>query len=193
MNKEIKQKEFEIIRQAKEGDSNACDQIIRKYKISVYNLIYRMVRNKQEAEDLTQEAFIKVFNSLSSFNEEYAFTTWLYKIATNNCIDFFRKRKLQTYSIDKPIKYKDSEIQHDIPDPDLNPEKYVLARERSRMIQDAINSLPKKYYIVIKLRHQEEKSYEEISELLHLPLGTIKARIFRAREMLNKILKGRIY
>jgi RNA polymerase sigma-70 factor (ECF subfamily) len=188
----VKENDSQLIKKAKEGDSKAYEGLLKKYKNSVFNLVYRMVRDIQEAEDLTQEAFIKAFNSLTSFNEEYAFSTWLYKIATNNCIDFFRKRKLQTYSLDKPIQYKDSEIHHEIPDTDLNPEKSILAQERSKIIQDAIETLPEKYYTAIVLRHNEEKSYEEIAEILNLPLGTVKARIFRAREMLNKVLKDRI-
>ena len=190
----VKAKETDsiLINQAKSGDDQAYDKLLNKYRNSVYNLVYRMVRDIQEAEDLTQEAFIKAFNSLAQFNEEYAFSTWLYKIATNNCIDFFRKRKLQTLSLDKPIQYKDSEIQHESPDPDLNPEKSILARERSNMIQEAIQTLPEKYYTAIVLRHNDEKSYEEIAEILDLPLGTVKARIFRAREMLNKVLKERL-
>ena len=181
-----------LINQAKAGDDQAYDKLLNKYRNSVYNLVYRMVRDIEEAEDLTQEAFIKAFNSLAQFNEEYAFSTWLYKIATNNCIDFFRKRKLQTLSLDKPIKYKDSEIHHEIPDPELNPEKNILASERSSIIREAIETLPEKYYTAIVLRHTEEKSYEEIAEILHLPIGTVKARIFRAREMLNKALKDRL-
>lgn len=181
-----------LINQAKSGDDQAYDQLLNKYRNSVYNLVYRMVRDVEEAEDLTQEAFIKAFNSLAQFNEEYAFSTWLYKIATNNCIDFFRKRKLQTLSLDKPIQYKDSEIHHEIPDPELNPEKNILATERSSIIREAIETLPEKYYTAIVLRHTEEKSYEEIAEILHLPIGTVKARIFRAREMLNKALKDRL-
>ena len=188
----MKQNDSELINRAKSGDSKAYEGLLKKYRNSVYNLVYRMVRDAEEAEDLTQEAFIKAFNSLASFNEEYAFSTWLYKIATNNCIDFFRKRKLQTYSLDKPIQYKDSEIQHEIPDPDLNPEKSIMARERSRTIQEAIKTLPEKYYTARILRHNGEKSYEEIAEILNLPLGTVKARIFRAREMLNKELKERL-
>ena len=166
--------------------------MLKKYKQSVYHLVYRMVHDVQEAEDLTQECFIKAFNSLTQFNEEYAFSTWLYKIATNNCIDYFRKRKLQTYSLDKPIQYKDSEIKHEIPDPDLNPEKSILADERHAIIQEAISTLPEKYHTAIVLRHNDERSYEEIAEILDLPLGTVKARIFRAREMLNKALKNRL-
>jgi RNA polymerase sigma-70 factor (ECF subfamily) len=185
----VKENDSDLINRAKSGDSKSYDILLKKYKNSVYSLVLRMVRNSQEAEDLTQEAFIKAFNSLASFNEEYAFSTWLYKIATNNCIDFFRKRKLQTYSLDKPIQYKDSEIQHEIPDPDLNPEKSIMATERNKLIKEAINKLPEKYHRAILLRHSEEKSYEEIAEILGLPLGTVKARIFRAREMLNKTLK----
>ena len=149
----------------------------------------RMVRNPQEAEDLTQEAFIKAFGALQSFNEEYAFSTWLMKIASNNCIDFLRKKKLRTQSIDEPVKYKDESLQFELPDHEPTPERKMLNTERSRMINDAIEALPKRYREVIVLRHKEEKSYEEIAELLHLPLGTVKARIFRAREMLNKSIR----
>ncbi len=187
-----KETDSTLINQAKSGDAQAYDKLLNKYRNSVYNLVYRMVRDVEEAEDLTQEAFIKAFNSLAQFNEDYAFSTWLYKIATNNCIDFFRKRKLQTLSIDKPIQYKDSEIHQELPDPELNPEKSILAGERSSIIREAIESLPEKYYTAIVLRHTEEKSYEEIAEILHLPIGTVKARIFRAREMLNKALRDRL-
>lgn len=188
----MKSQDSELISKAKSGDKHALDELLCKYKIAVYNLVYRMVKDKQEAEDITQETFIKTFKSLPSFNEDYAFSTWIFKIATNNCIDFFRKRKLKTYSIDKPIQYKTSEIQQEHPDPDLNAEKSILANERSELIKRAINSLPKKYYEAIVLRHQQEKSYEEIAEMLNLPLGTVKARIFRAREMLNKALKEKL-
>ena len=187
-----KETDSTLINQAKSGDAQAYDKLLNKYRNSVYNLVYRMVRDIEEAEDLTQEAFIKAFNSLAQFNEDYAFSTWLYKIATNNCIDFFRKRKLQTLSLDKPIQYKDSEIHQEIPDPELNPEKSILASERSSIIREAIETLPEKYYTAIVLRHTEEKSYEEIAEILRLPIGTVKARIFRAREMLNKALKDRL-
>jgi RNA polymerase sigma-70 factor (ECF subfamily) len=191
--KPLKQQDFELIRLAKQGDHRAYNQIIKNYQHAVFNLINRMVHNKKETEDLTQETFIKVFHSLPAFNEEYAFTTWLYKIATNNCIDFFRKRKLQTCSIDKPLEYKNSEIHYELPDPEMDAEKNIIALEKSKVIREAIASLPKKYLRVIQLRHQEEKSYEEIAQILHLPLGTIKARIFRAREILNKALKDRLY
>jgi len=152
-----------------------------------------MVHNQQEAEDLTQETFIKAYNSIASFNEEYAFSTWLFKIATNNCIDFFRKRKLRTYSMDQTVRYKDDEIQVEYADDEPNIERNLISGEKSRIIQLAIKQLPEKYRTAILLRHQEEKSYEEIADIMGLPLGTVKARIFRAREMLYKSLKDRLF
>lgn len=189
----MKKDDVELVRKAKQGDSQAYDQLILLYKDVVHSIVYRMVRNKQEAEDLTQEAFIKAYKSITSFNEEYAFSTWLFKIATNNCIDFFRKRKLKTYSMDETIKYKDDEIKQEYAAPDPDIEYDMVAEERTQIIREAINQLPEKYKIVIELRHQQEHSYEQISEELDLPLGTIKARIFRAREMLNKSLRGKLF
>lgn len=184
-----KRDDVELVRKAKAGDGKAYDELTLLYKDVVFKIINRMVRNKQEAEDLTQEAFIKAYNSITSFNEEYAFSTWLFKIATNNCIDFFRKRKLRTHSMDETIRYKDDEIQQEYADPEPDVEYEIIAGEKSRMIRRAIDELPDKYRTVIQLRHQDEKSYEEIAEILDLPLGTVKARIFRAREMLNKSLR----
>ncbi len=189
----MKKDDVELVRKAKEGDSKAYDKLILLYKDVVYSIVFRMVRNKQEAEDLTQEAFIKAYNSINSFNEDYAFSTWLFKIATNNCIDFFRKRKLKTYSMDESIKYKDDEIKQEYADPDPDVEFDLVADERKKIIVTAIEQLPEKYRIVIEMRHQKEFSYEQISEDLALPLGTVKARIFRAREMLNKALRGKLF
>ncbi len=185
----MKEQETQLVKNAKEGDGKAYDELTILYKDAVYGIIYRMVHNKQEAEDLTQEAFIKAYNSINSFNEDYAFSTWLFKIATNNCIDFFRKRKLKTYSMDQTIKYKDDEIQQEYADEDPTADNLMLADERSKMIHKAILELPEKYKTAIILRHHDEKSYEEIAQILDLPLGTVKARIFRAREMLKKSLK----
>jgi len=178
-----------LIKLAREGDQKAFETLLKKYRNLVYHVMIKMVRNPQEAEDLSQEAFIKAFNALASFNEEFAFSTWLMKIATNNCIDYLRKKKLRTYSIDEPIQYKEEQVQVELPDHDPTPEKSLLNEERSKLINEAIQSLPPRYRHVIVLRHQEEKSYEDIAEILKLPLGTVKARIFRAREMLNKKIR----
>ncbi len=181
------------IRRALEGDQKAYEEILNRFRGQIFNLIYRMVRNKIEAEDLTQETFIKAFNALATFNAEYAFSTWLYKIAVNNCIDHFRKKRLKTYPIDNPIQAKDGELQREFPDTTFQgPETVLLSREKSLQIQEAIDSLPEKYRTAIVLRHSEDQSYEEIADQLHIPIGTVKVRIFRAREMLKKRLKEQL-
>ncbi len=181
-----------VIQRALEGDQKAFAEILSRYRIAIYNLIYKMVHNREETEDLVQEAFIKAFSSLATFNEEYAFSTWLYKIAINNCIDHFRKRKLKTMSMDTPIESKDGTINREFSDSSNLPDDTLLSKEKAHLIENAIQSLPEKYRISIVLRHNEDRSYEEISEILKIPLGTVKARIFRAREMLKKQLKGKI-
>ena len=188
----LKSANSELIKKAIEGDESAYKNLLENYRGAIYNLIYKMVRNKEETEDLVQEAFMKAFKALPSFNEEYAFSTWLYKIAVNNCIDHMRKKKLQTYSINKPVQSKDGELDREFPDTSMSPDKSILSEERASIIETAIDELPENYKTAIILRHSEEKSYEEISKILNIPLGTVKARIFRAREMLKKKLKGKI-
>jgi RNA polymerase sigma factor (sigma-70 family) len=181
------------IKAALKGDQVSYRAIMKKYHDQVYNLLYRMVHDKDEVEDLTQEAFIKAFNSLKNFNEEFAFSTWLYKIATNNCIDYIRKRKLQTFSIDKPLESKDGEYSFEIPDSTYVPDKTLIEGQRSKILEDAVNSLPEKYRQVILMRHTEDKDYQEIADELKLPLGTVKAHIFRARDILYRRLKKKIH
>jgi len=182
----------QLIRDALEGNDQAYKKLMAKYHDQIYNFIYRMVHDREQVEDLTQEAFIKAFQSLKSFNEEFAFSTWLYKIATNNSIDYIRKRKLQMYSIDKPIESKDSDYVFELPDETYEADKEFIRGQRATLLQDAVNDLPEKYRKVIQLRHMEERSYEEIAKILNLPIGTVKAHIFRAREILYKQLRHRI-
>ena len=189
---ESREEDAVLIRRALTGDQKSYRKLRQKYHEPIYNLIYRMIRDKDEVEDLTQEAFIKAFMSLSSFNDEFAFSTWLYKIATNNCIDYIRRKKLQTFSIDKPIESKESDYTYELPDSTYEPDQELIERQRKKLLEDAINSLPAKYRHVIHLRHVEEKEYQEIAAILRLPLGTVKAHIFRAREMLNKYLRDRL-
>ena len=182
----------QLIADAIAGKQDAYKRLMKKYHNAIYHLIIRMVGNNDDVEDLTQEAFVKAFHSLSSFNDEFAFSTWLYKIATNNCIDYLRKRKLKTFSIDRPISSQDGDQQYEIPDDSHTPDTDILQDQQTSTIQYAIDHLPEKYRVVIIMRHQEEKSYEEIAEELDLPLGTVKAHIFRAREMLYKSLRGKV-
>lgn len=182
----------QLIADAIAGKQDAYKRLMKKYHNAIAHLITRMVGSQGDVEDLTQEAFIKAFNSLESFNDEFAFSTWLYKIATNNCIDFLRKRKLKTFSIDRPIGSEENGQQYEIPDDSHIPDSDIEQHQQTRTIQRAIDALPEKYRLVIVMRHQEEKSYEEIAEELDLPLGTVKAHIFRAREMLYKQLRGKV-
>lgn len=181
-----------LIRRALGGDQRAFRRLRQKYQDVIASLIYRLVHNRGEIEDLTQEAFIKAFTSLASFNEEYAFSTWLYRIATNNTIDHIRRKRLSTFSIDKPIASKDSDYLFELPDTDPEPDQELIARQRHRMLDEAMNDLPPKYRKVIIMRHVEEMDYAEIAKALRLPLGTVKAHIFRAREMLYKRLKDKV-
>jgi RNA polymerase sigma factor (sigma-70 family) len=181
-----------LIQSALAGDDPSYRKLMDKYHDQIYNFIYRMIHDREQVEDLTQEAFIKAFQSLRSFNEEFAFSTWLYKIATNNSIDFIRKRKLQMYSIDKPVESKDSDFVFELPDMTYEADGDVIRDQRAILLQGAIAQLPEKYRKVIQLRHMEERSYEEIAKILHLPIGTVKAHIFRAREILYKQLRHRI-
>jgi len=169
------------------GDQAAYKQLMNKYQKPLYYHVLKMVKHHEQVEDLVQEAFMKAFNNLDSYNTNYAFSTWLYRITTNHTIDYLRKKKLQTTSIDEPVKTKDGEMEIQISD-SAETDREIIKKERKAIIHDAIKNLPEKYRNVIEMRHLEELSYQEISEQLDLPLGTVKAHIFRAREMLYKAL-----
>ena len=173
------------------GDQSAFTDIVNKYQRPLYFHVSRMIREKEHTEDLVQEIFMKSFKNIHSYNTDYAFSTWLYRIATNHTIDYLRKKKLQTFSIDEPLKTRDGDLQMEIPDENFNTDKPILKKQRSDIIRQAIDDLPEKYRQVIEMRHMDEKSYDEIAEELDLPLGTVKAHIFRAREMLYKALKDK--
>jgi RNA polymerase sigma-70 factor (ECF subfamily) len=181
----------DLVDRALAGDESAFQGLMEKYKNALYHHIRRMVRDRMEIDDLVQETFIKAFSALDSYSTQYAFSTWLYKIATNHTIDYLRKRKIPTYSIDKPIQTKEGEMEYELPDTTYRPDRHIVEDQRRNLIQEAIDALPPKYYRVIVMRHQQEKSYEEIAKELDLPLGTVKAHIFRARELLNKYLRDK--
>jgi RNA polymerase sigma factor (sigma-70 family) len=195
----IQQKRFEsykedsvLIKRALAGDQKAFHKLRLKYYSAIFKLINRMIRNREEVEDLTQEAFIKAFTSLNKFDDQYAFSTWLYKIATNNSIDHIRKKKLHTFSINKPIESEESDYSFELPDTGPEPDQELIDIQRKKMLDDAMNSLPAKYKQVILMRHVDEKEYQEIAKTLKLPLGTVKAHIFRARELLYKQLRDKM-
>ncbi len=181
-----------LISAALGGDQLAFRELMKKYRDAIFNLIYRIIRDRAQVEDLTQETFVKAFASLRNFNREYAFSTWLYKIATNSSIDYIRKKKLHTMSINKPISHGDSDYSIELPDSTYEPDRVIIRDQKSVVISEAIARLPPKYRKVIIMRHNEERDYAEIAKILKIPIGTVKAHIFRARELLYKYLRDRI-
>lgn len=188
-----RKEDYDLVARALGGEQAAYTRLRDKYWKSIEAMLSRMIRNKADAEDLTQEAFIKAFNSLHTFNTEYAFSTWLYKIASNNCIDYLRKRRLKTVSMDAPVQTRDGEMQMELIDVNAEqPDIPLTSAERTAVLVEAIKNLPEKYRIVIELRHTQEMEYADIAEKLNLPLGTVKAHLFRARALLLKRLKGKM-
>lgn len=178
-----------LIESAITGNEKAYQKLMMKYRKSVYYLIFKMVRNPQDAEDLTQETFVKAFSSLAKFDTRYAFSTWIFKIASNNTIDFIRKQRMQTYSINESINTEDgvnNPLQ--IEDTGLIAHDIVMRDQRKQYLAIAIAKLPERYQQLITLRYFEEYSYEEVAEHLKVPLGTVKAQLHRARELLNEEL-----
>lgn len=180
----------DLVRVALGGDQKAYKALFEMYRQAIFHIAVKIVRNPEEANDLVQETFIRAFGSLKTYDCHYRFSTWLYKIAANCSIDFLRKRKIDALSLDRPIETRDGEVQMEVPDNSYNPERDLHEKERGFGIEGAIESLPEKYREVIILRHKEDQSYEEIAKALHVPVGTVKARIFRARELLKKKLKS---
>ena len=179
-----------LVEEALGGDQKAFAVLVNRHKEAIYHVIFRIIKDREEAKDLVQETFVKVFNSLSSYRPEFRFTTWLYKIAANCSIDYLRKKKIQTLSLDEKIQTKYGELSFEVVDWSYNPEIELSAKQKGFSIDQAIKSLPKKYREVIVYRHQNDKSYQEIAEILKIPVGTVKARIFRGRELLKKKLKS---
>ena len=186
-------KDFKLIDKAiQDNDQNAYSEILNSYKNSIYYTILKMIRNPDDAEDLTIEAFSKAFKNLDKFKKEFTFSTWLFRIATNNTIDFIRKKKLATTSIHTSFKDEGGKnIEVDIKDSDLNPNQLTIKKEKIILVRKFVDKLPKKYRKLVKLRYFKELSYKEISNKTNSPLGTIKAQLFRARDLLFQIMKDK--
>ena len=183
------EEDFQAIRKVLDGDNSAYEFLQNKYSRIVAALIRKMVRNEDDVEDLTQESFIKAYRALASFQFGYSFSAWLYRIASNTCIDFLRKKRFKTISLSQPLDNSEDEHYFEIKDTSYQPDKTVLNDEKIKILKEAINSLPENYRVIVKLRHEEELDYKEISEKLDLPLGTVKAHLFRARKMMLAKLK----
>lgn len=184
------QEDQALVEKAKKGDQKAYAALMERYKVPIHFMILKMVNNKEDADDLTIEAFGKAFSNLEKYNPNFAFSTWLFKIAVNNAIDFIRKKRLNTLSMDKPINSEDgTEFSLNIASSRLDPEEEYIKSQRKKLTNEVVDKLMPKYRSLIKLRYFDEYSYDEISQELSLPLGTVKAQLFRAKELLYNILK----
>ncbi len=176
----------------KESDEQAYAVLMERYKRPVYHMILKMVRNIDDAEDLTIEAFAKAFKNLHRFKKDYTFSTWLFRIATNNAIDFIRKKRLETMSLDTSFHDDNGDaVQIDVEDHNLNPQEEAIKSQKIELIQLFVTKLPPKYQRLVRLRYFKEYSYEEIAEELNAPLGTIKAQLHRARELMYDLVKNK--
>ena len=188
-------KDYQLVRNAIDsGDQKAYAELMSRYKDSIYFMLLKMVNNRDDADDLTIEAFGKAFKNIKQYTPDYAFSTWLFKIATNNCIDFIRKKRKQTFSIDKGLETDDGgELTIDIKSNQPDPEENMMKKQKVMMMKDVVDKLKPRYRRLVELRYYQELSYEEIAVELNLPLGTVKAQLFRAREFLYQIMKNSEY
>jgi RNA polymerase sigma factor (sigma-70 family) len=183
------QQDMELVDKARKGDQQAYGELLGRYRDAIYFMLLKMVNSPVDAEDLTIEAFGKAFKNLDQYTPNFAFSTWLFKIATNNCIDFIRKKRASHVSLDQTLDGEDSltpstMIQSDVPDP----ESYMINRQKIKHMRNVVSKLKPRYRTLVELRYFQEYSYEEIAEELDIPIGTVKAQLFRARELLLNIL-----
>jgi RNA polymerase sigma factor (sigma-70 family) len=179
--------DLRLVEEARKGNEKAFVSLMNRYRDSIYYMLLKMVNNSSDAEDITIEAFGKAFKNLDSYSPKFAFSTWLFKIATNNCVDFIRKKKDSQPPFDYLQDNLDNvtvNIQSDLPDP----EESLINNQKIAVLKDIICQLKPRYKSLIELRYYKEYSYEEISSELHIPIGTVKAQLFRVKTLLYNIL-----
>ena len=178
-----------------EGDQFAFGALMEKYRKPIFFTILKMVNNREDADDLTLECFTKAYKNIHKYDDSYAFSTWIFKIASNGAIDFIRKKRIETTSIDRKIGGEDGEggtsLANTLSDDKLDPEEEIIRTQRSDKLQDLVASMDPKYGELIKLRHFEELKYDEIVERTGLPIGTVKVRLSRAKKLLASMLDDR--
>ncbi|MDZ4664675.1 MAG: sigma-70 family RNA polymerase sigma factor [Bacteroidota bacterium] len=184
--------DFKLVQLAlSKGDQKAYAELLQRYRESVYYMMLKMVNNKDDADDLTIEAFGRAFKKLDQYTPNYAFSTWLFKIASNNAIDFLRKKKLNnTISMDTRNQNSDYDASNLVRSTHLNPEEFYIKKQKVEMVRAVIDKLKPKYKELVELFYFQELSHEEISVKLNLPIGTIKAQLFRARDFLFELIKN---
>lgn len=180
--------DFNLVAKAKEGDQKAYAEIMQRYKDSIYFMALKMVNNKDDAMDLTVETFAKAFENLDKYKPGYAFSTWLFRISTNNSIDFIRKKRLNVISLDTLFEEEGDDKYLQVRAEGLNPEEISIRKQESDKLKNMVEQLPLRYRTLIVLRYFDELSYEEIAQQINIPLGTVKAQLFRARDLMANIL-----
>ncbi|GAB2606272.1 RNA polymerase sigma factor [Belliella aquatica] len=185
--------DFDLIdRAVDQNDQQAYAALMKRYKKAVYFMILKMIRDADDAEDLTMEAFAKAFKNLHKFKKDYTFSTWLFRIATNNTIDFIRKKKLKTMSLNTTLSDDGgNSVTIDVEDDENNPQDEFIRSQRIEMVRVFVDKLPAKYRKLVELRYFQELSYDEIAKELDKPLGTVKAQLHRSRELLFEIASGK--
>lgn len=185
--------DYDLVCRAREqNDERAYAELMGKYRDSIFFMMLKMVKNSDDADDLTIEAFGKAFNRIHQYTPNYAFSTWLFRIATNNCIDFIRKKKMVTLSLDKNIDDGEGgSINVEVKSTALDPEEKFMRKQKIRIMREIVAQLKPRYKELVVLRYFREYSYEEIAQETDLPLGTVKAQLFRAREQLYKLMQGK--
>lgn len=186
------QYDFGLVKRAVEDDDQkAYAELLSRYRDSIFFMLLKMINNRDDAEDLTIEAFGKAFKRLSQYQPNYAFSTWLFKIASNNCIDFIRKKKKKLVSIDSPIGVGDGGSMYiELKGKGLDPEEVAIKGQKEELMRAVVQKLKPRYKTLIELRYFKEYSYDEIAKELDIPLGTVKAQLFRAREFLQGLVKN---
>ena len=179
-----------LVRRCLAGDERAYRELVERYQARVYSVALRMVRRPEDAEDLTQETFVRMFRALSRYDPTRPFAAWLFTITSRLCIDHIRRRKVSPISLTQRERETDEEYEIEVEDPGLKPDEAAQHAEERAATAALIEGLPPHYRIVVLLRHVQDLSYEEIAEALHLPLGTVKARIHRARALLKERMEG---
>jgi RNA polymerase sigma-70 factor (ECF subfamily) len=179
----------ELIAAALAGDQGRFGDLVERYQGRLVNYLYRLVRDLDEAHELAQEAFLKVYQALDRYNPEYKFSTWLFRVAQNTAIDQIRKRRIRLVSMQRPVDAEGEAREWDLAGDDPGPYRRLRNRERGAAMQEAIDALPWEYRELILLRHFGELSYDEIAGLKKMPLGTVKNKLFRARQMLKGELR----
>lgn len=180
-----------VIQATKHKSERAYAELMDRYRDSIYFMLLKMVNNKEDADDLTIEAFGKAFKKLDQYTPNYAFSTWLFKIASNNCIDFIRRKKKNTFSMNRTTEGEDSvEMEMDVRSDDLDPEQAYMQDQKSERLRQIVDKLKPRYKKLVELRYFQELSYEEIAVEMDIPIGTVKAQLFRAREFLLQIFEN---